>query len=61
MSGCVLRCYVDERTYDILRRFSAGDGRTVEQLAEDAIAEAALRSEPSRVVSDLSERGDATT
>jgi hypothetical protein len=42
----ILNCYVDDRTLHILQRFAEVDGRTVEQLAEDAIAEAAIRSLP---------------
>ncbi|HZV85893.1 MAG TPA: hypothetical protein VFF48_12985 [Brevundimonas sp.] len=41
----VLSCYVDERTHDALTEASRNTGRTVEDLAEAAISEAALASE----------------
>lgn len=42
----ILNCYIDERTRHILERVSAATGRSVEELAESAIAEAALREAP---------------
>lgn len=41
----VLTCYVDERTFGALAEASRNTGRTVEDLAEAAISEAALASE----------------
>lgn len=41
----VLSCYVDERTHDALAEVSRNTGRSVEDLAEAAISEAALASE----------------
>ncbi len=38
----VLSCYVDDRTLEILEREARERGRTVEDLAEAAIAEAAI-------------------
>jgi hypothetical protein len=43
----VLSCYVDDRTMHILQRVSTATGRKVEDLAESAISEAALREVPS--------------
>lgn len=40
-----LSCYVDERTLEALRAFARETGRSVEDLAEAAISEAALKSE----------------
>lgn len=40
----VIQCYVDERTLAILTREAHDRGRTVEELAESAIAEAAIES-----------------
>jgi len=37
----ILSCYIDERTEAILRRQSAETGRSIEDLAEAAIANAA--------------------
>jgi hypothetical protein len=42
----VLSCYVDERTLKALEARSRESGRSVEELAEAAIADAAIRSEP---------------
>lgn len=44
----ILHCYVDERTLQILQAVSERDGmqRTPAQLAEDAIADAAIRALP---------------
>lgn len=42
----VLRCYVDDDTMARLEKVSADTGRGVEELAESAISEAALRSDP---------------
>lgn len=41
----VLSCYVSDRAYAALERFSEAHGRSVESLAEAAIEEAALRSD----------------
>lgn len=41
----VLNCFVDDRTHDALVEFSRNTGRSVEDLAEAAISEAALASE----------------
>lgn len=38
----MLNCYVDERTLDILRQIAVDFGRTVEDIAESAISEAAV-------------------
>ncbi len=38
----ILQVYVDERTLEILNAVSAGNGRTIEDLAECAVSEAAL-------------------
>lgn len=38
----ILQVYVDDRTLEILNAISAGNGRTIEDLAECAVAEAAL-------------------
>lgn len=42
----ILACYVDDTTYHVLQRVSSVTGRSVEDLAESAIAEAALRELP---------------
>lgn len=42
--GMILQCYVDDKTLAALQAFSADDGRSVETLAEDAIAEAVLQA-----------------
>lgn len=42
----IIHCYVDERTMEVLERESRVRGRTVEDLAEAAIAEAALQCLP---------------
>ena len=42
----ILRCYVDERTLAILTEYGQRNGRTVEELAESAISDAAIRSLP---------------
>lgn len=42
----LIQCYVDDITMDRLRRCSAHLGRSVEDLAEAAISEAALRAAP---------------
>lgn len=47
----ILNCYVDDRTLAILQRIANETGRTVEDLAESAIAETVLdaqRKEPTR-------------
>lgn len=47
----ILNCYVDDRTLAILQRVAKDTGRTVEDLAESAIAETALdaqREDPAR-------------
>ena len=44
--GKVLRLFVDDRTYSILAEISDRTGRTIEDLAEAAIAEEAIRSIP---------------
>jgi hypothetical protein len=49
--SAILRVYVDDRTLSQLRRVSEETGRTVEDLAEAAISEAALRSERPRDLS----------
>jgi hypothetical protein len=41
-----LTVYVDDRTMEALKEFSEKDGRSVEDLAEAAVADAALRSLP---------------
>lgn len=38
----IISCYIDDRTAGILGRESAETGRSIEDLAEAAIAEAAL-------------------
>lgn len=43
----IIRCYVDDTTLAILQEYGERHGRTVESLAEAAIAEEALRSLPS--------------
>lgn len=43
-NGKVLRVYVDNRTFSILSEYAQRTGRSVEELAEAAIAEEALRS-----------------
>lgn len=40
----MLNCYVDDRTYETLKEEAEASGRTIEQLAEAAIEEAAIRS-----------------
>lgn len=42
----ILQCYVDDRTMAILTEYGARNGRKVEDLAECAIAEAALAAIP---------------
>lgn len=42
----ILNCYVDDRTRHILERVSATTGRSLEELAEAAIEEAAIRELP---------------
>lgn len=42
----ILSVYVDDRTLDILQEYAARSGRKVEELAECAVSEAALRSLP---------------
>jgi hypothetical protein len=42
----ILNCFVDDRTFSILTEYGQRNGRTVEDLAECAIAEAALHSIP---------------
>lgn len=42
----ILRCYVDDRTLAILQEYGERRGQTVENLAEAAISDAALRSLP---------------
>ena len=39
----MIRCYIDEQTNATLEDAAQFTGRTVQELAEDAIAEAALR------------------
>jgi hypothetical protein len=46
--SAILHCYVDARTLAILERESAARGRSLEDLAETAIAEAALAAERDR-------------
>lgn len=41
----VLHCYVDERTLDLLRAYARETGRSVEELAEAAISDAAVASQ----------------
>lgn len=41
----ILRVYVDDRTLAILRDVSEQTGRSVEDLAEAAVAEAAIKTE----------------
>lgn len=41
----ILSCYVDDRTLAILKAVSEDTGRTVEDLAESAIAEAAISNQ----------------
>lgn len=41
-----LRCYVDDRTLAILTEYGQRSGRSVEELAEAAISDAAIRSLP---------------
>lgn len=40
----ILQVYLDEQTLGTLRRVAVETGRTVEDLAESAVAEAALQS-----------------
>lgn len=55
----VLRCYVDDRTLATLERISALSGRSVEDLAEAAIAEEAIRAQHSRFAAqDLARAAD---
>lgn len=42
--GAMLLCYVDDRTLSILTEYSQRTGRTVENLAEAAISDEAIRS-----------------
>lgn len=42
----ILTVYVDDRTMDILREYAERSGRRVEELAECAVAESAIRSIP---------------
>lgn len=42
----ILQCYVDDRTMAILKEYGERNGRTVEDLAECAIAETALHAIP---------------
>lgn len=42
----ILRCYVDDRTLHILERESRVSGRSIEELAEAAIADTAIRALP---------------
>lgn len=44
----ILQCYIDADTEARLKRSAAELGRTVEDLAESAIAEAALYADPTR-------------
>lgn len=49
----ILTCHVDERTHAILEAFSQRTGRAVEDLAEAAISDAAIKADresPSPVV-----------
>jgi hypothetical protein len=46
--SAILHCYVDARTLAILERESAARGRSLEDLAEAAIAEAAFAAERDR-------------
>lgn len=41
----ILSCYVDDRTHDALIETSRNSGRTIEDLAEAAISEAALAAQ----------------
>lgn len=41
----ILCCYVDDRTFRILEKESRISGRKIEELAEAAISDAALRSD----------------
>lgn len=41
-----LTCYVDDRTFSILVEYGQRHGRKTEELAEAAIADAALRTLP---------------
>jgi hypothetical protein len=40
----ILNCYVDDRTLEILTKLSGEMGRTIEDLAESAISEAAIQA-----------------
>lgn len=40
----MLNCYVDDRTYETLKEEAEASGRKIEELAEAAIEEAAIRS-----------------
>lgn len=42
----VLSCYVDDRTYAVLQNVACNTGRTVEQLAEAAIENEAVKCLP---------------
>jgi hypothetical protein len=42
----ILQCYVDDRTYAVLQNVACNTGRTVEQLAEAAIENEALKCLP---------------
>ncbi len=45
----VLRCYVDDETFKWLEKASAETGREIDQLAEAAIANAAIEFKVSRM------------
>lgn len=42
----ILNCYVDDRTMDVLREVASRTGRTVNDLAEAAISDAAVQAIP---------------
>lgn len=44
MSVMILQCHVDDRTLALLEKFARESGRTIEELAEAAISEAAIQT-----------------
>lgn len=54
----ILTCYVDDRVMMILEREAKARDSTPEQLAENAIAEAAIRSVPPPVRDNFRRRAD---
>lgn len=52
--SAILRCYVDDETLRWLEKASAEIGRTIEELAEAAISNAAIEFKVSRMASTVS-------